>query len=199
MIVIVDYNAGNIGSVKNMLSSLSIECIVSGKVADLERATKIILPGVGAFDHGMQNLERLNLVETLKRRVLVDKIPILGICLGAQLLTISSDEGSCDGLGFLDAVTVKFPKDDLKLPHIGWNTVQLCQSNLFEGLGPKARFYFVHNFYMKSLSQSLDTATTSYIVDFDSAIIYENIYAMQFHPEKSHKFGRVLLNNFCRL
>ena len=199
MIVIVDYNAGNIGSVKNMLDLLNVESVVSSDVSVLSNAKKIILPGVGSFDHGMKNLINLNLVETIRRLVLVDKIPVLGICLGAQLLTKKSEEGSYEGLGLLSAQTYKFPTSELKLPHIGWNKVQLSNCELFKNLGSSARFYFVHNYYMKSHDDLSETFKTSYIIEFDSAIVKENIYAVQFHPEKSHKYGMQLFKNFCAL
>lgn len=203
MITIVDYKTGNLGSISNILKRIGSESIVTSDIQIIEDASKLILPGVGAFDTGMKNLELLGLIDVLKRKVQVEKTPVLGICLGMQLLSSGSEEGALPGLGFIDAKTVKFRfrnSEEFKIPHMGWNfTKQNKSSLLFEGMYPDPRFYFVHSYYFKANSEADILATTEYEIEFTSAVEKENIMGVQFHPEKSHKFGMRLLKNFVDL
>lgn len=205
MIVVVDYHMGNLGSIMNMLKRLGVKAILSSSAADIEKAEKLILPGVGAFDTGMNNLGDLGLVSILNHKVVQDKTPILGICLGMQLMTRRSEEGNLLGLGWIDAKTVKFKFDDIKgvkpkIPHMGWNKVDIVQKNcLFDGLCPEPRFYFVHSYHVRCNSNEDILSTTFYGYDFVSSIARANIAGVQFHPEKSHKFGVKLLTNFAHL
>jgi glutamine amidotransferase len=201
MIVIVDYGMGNLGSIANMLKKLGAEAVITSDKSVIAAADKIILPGVGAFDNGMKNLERLGLLPVLHRKALEEKVPVLGICLGMQLLTRGSEEGDLPGLGWINAETLKFRFDKassgLKVPHMGWNTVTVNGGNgLFKDIGDEPRFYFVHSYYVKCNEQSDILATTSYGHEFTSAVTRGNIMGTQFHPEKSHKFGMKVLKNF---
>lgn len=204
MIVIIDYGAGNLGSIKNMLKKLGSDSEISSDGQTVMRASKIILPGVGSFDFGMTKLEELGLVEILEEKVLKQKAPLLGICLGFQLLCKNSEEGTKKGLGWFDASVKRFPKEisgqKLRVPHMGWNTIQQKKrSNLLEGLQSDPRFYFVHSYFVQS-NQPSDVLTTSeYGLNFHSALERDNIMGVQFHPEKSHKFGKTLYTNFLRL
>jgi glutamine amidotransferase len=204
MIVIVDYDMGNVGSVFNMFKKIGIQSKVSSNLIDIDNASKLVLPGVGAFDSGMQNLSQKNLISILNKKVLIDKIPILGICLGMQLMTSKSEEGSAPGLGWFDAQTVQFKFDsragNIKIPHMGWNFITIKKdSMLLEGMGKDYRFYFVHSYHTVCNREEDILATTSYGYDFVSAINKDNIYGVQFHPEKSHKFGMKLFKNFAGL
>jgi glutamine amidotransferase len=164
---------------------------------------KIILPGVGAFDQGMENLINLQIKEILNKKVIEDKTPVLGICLGAQLMTMGSEEGSLPGLGWIDAETVKFRFNDTvqyKSPHIGWNFVrQHKESRLLKEMNPESRFYFVHSYYIRSKNTSDILTSTVHETEFTSSFERGNIVGVQFHPEKSHKFGMALLKNFAEL
>jgi len=204
MIVIIDYGLGNLGSMANMIKKIGAQAIVSNDSLDIDKADKLILPGVGAFDGGMKNLEERGLLPLLRRRVLEDKIPILGVCLGMQLLSKKSEEGQLPGLGWLDAETVRFKfqgaNANLKIPHMGWNQLTFCQfHSLFAELEVMNRFYFVHSYHVICANPDNVLATTSYGFDFTSAVVKDNIMGVQFHPEKSHKFGMRLLKNFAGL
>lgn len=201
MIVIIDYGMGNLGSIQNMLKKIGAKAIISSKIADIEKADKLILPGVGAFDNGMTNLDKLGLISILNEIIFNKKIPLLGICLGMQLLTKRSEEGILSGLGWLDAEVVRFKFDSLtcslKIPHMGWNTVELVKdSHLFNGLYP-SRFYFVHSYHVVCNDRLDVLAETCYGYNFVSAVQKDNILGVQFHPEKSHKFGMELFKNFA--
>lgn len=201
MIVIIDYGLGNLGSIVNMLKKIGAPVTLSSDASVIEKADKLILPGVGAFDHGMRNLTALRLVPVLHRKVIEEKTPILGLCLGMQLFTRSSEEGRLPGLGWLDAATVRFRFDQtqakLRVPHMGWNFIKICQAHpIFEGLYEEARFYFVHSFHVLCHDEQDVLAKTEYGYAFPSVIGRENIVGTQFHPEKSHKFGMKLLKNF---
>jgi len=203
MLIVVDYGMGNLGSIINMLNRIGIESCASAEEKDIESAEKLILPGVGAFDSGMRNLLERNLVGVLNRRVIEEKIPILGICLGMQLMTKKSQEGSVAGLGWFDAMTKKIgfdnPADKLKIPHMGWNSIQVKRNNsLFDSAEENTRFYFLHSYYVECNNKEDILATTSYGYDFPSVINRGNIYGVQFHPEKSHKFGMKLMENFAK-
>lgn len=200
MITIIDYKTGNLGSIQNILKRIGEESIITSDKHQISRATKIILPGVGAFDTGMSNLKELDLVDILNEKVIIEKVPVLGICLGMQLLSEMSDEGSLPGLGWINAKTVRFNftnKMEYKIPHMGWNfIVQQKSSKLFTEMYSDARFYFVHSFFFKANNQSDILTSTTYEIDFTSAIERGNILGVQFHPEKSHKYGMKLLKNF---
>lgn len=200
MIVIVDYGIGNLGSIQNMLRKAGAEAAIGRDAASVGNADGLILPGVGAFDPAMASLEASGLLPILGRRVLEEKIPLLGICLGMQLLTKRSDEGRTPGLGWVEAETVKFTSQGLKVPHMGWNTVGIkLDDPLFRDMPPEPRFYFVHSYYVKCASDENVLTTTAYGNDFCSSLVQGNIRGVQFHPEKSHKFGMKLLKNFAEL
>lgn len=204
MITIINYNAGNIKSIQNMLKRIGAKSCISSSVEEIEQAEKLILPGVGHFDFGMINLKQSGLIDVLNKKVLKDKVPLLGICLGAQLLGNGSEEGTEKGLGWIDMDVVKFDKekmtDDLKIPHMSWNEILIKKSSkLLEGLNNESRFYFVHSFHMKCNDEKDILTNTNYGYEFTSAVEKENIFGVQFHPEKSHKFGMRLLENFVKI
>ncbi len=200
MITIIDYKVGNLGSIQNMLKKIGVNSEITSDPNKIKSATKIILPGVGAYDSGIESLKKYNLWDILNEKALIEKIPFLGICLGSQLLCKGSEEGDLEGFGWVDADVKKFDFEDktLKIPHIGWNYTDLQKdSKLFKGMYEEPKFYFVHSFYM-DVNDNSKLAKTKYSFDFDSAIEKENIMGVQFHPEKSHKFGMKLLENFVR-
>ncbi len=203
MITIIDYGMGNLGSIQNMLRRLGVDVEITSDVELIRKAKKLILPGVGAFDKAMMNLENRDLISVLNEQVLKNRIPLLGICLGMQLLTKGSEEGELNGLGWIDAETLRFnfsPGMKLRVPHMGWNTLTVQQKScLFQQMYEEPRFYFVHSYYVKCKSQESILATTHYGIDFASGITQDNIYGLQFHPEKSHKFGMQVLKNFTEL
>ena len=203
MIVIIDYGIGNLASVLNMFRKIGVKDVkVSGKPEEIAAATKLLLPGVGAFDAGMNQLEQSGLVPVLNKKVLEEKTPILGICLGMQLLSKRSEEGVKPGLGWIDAETVKFNLDPalkLKVPHMGWNYITVNRENKLIDLQSKNRFYFVHSYYVKCFDESQSMATSHFGTDFTCMVNKDNIYGAQFHPEKSLKFGMKVLENFAKL
>lgn len=205
MIIIVDYKMGNLGSILNMLKKIGTLAMASSLPEDILQADKLILPGVGAFDNGMTNLKESGLLSVLNEKVLAKKTPILGICLGMQLLTRQSAEGRLEGLGWIEADTVRFRLDrekssPLKVPHMGWNTVMFAHGSILSsGLEKEARFYFVHSFHVVCDKEDNVAGKTLYGYEFVSAVQKNNIYGVQFHPEKSHKFGLQLLKNFVEL
>jgi glutamine amidotransferase len=202
VIVIVDYGMGNLGSILNMLRKIGAPSAkISSDPQDIEQADKLILPGVGAFDTGMQRLRDTGLIGLLNEKVIKAKTPTLGVCLGMQLITKVSEEGELPGLGWIDAETIRFrfdPKQNgLKIPHMGWNTVAIQrEGTLFQGMYADARFYFVHSFHVVTHNPGDVLATTEYGYEFASAVQHGHIMAAQFHPEKSHKFGMKLYRNF---
>lgn len=202
MITIIDLDIGNVGSIKNMLKFLNVESIITRNYKDIISAKKIILPGVGAFDTAIKNLKKFEILEALNIKAKEDKIPILGICLGMQLLTNFSEEGTEEGLGWIDGETRKFnfETNKFKIPHMGWNNVQVSNNcKLTEGFDNDTRFYFVHSFYVKVKNEKNSILKSNHFIEFDSAINKENIYGVQFHPEKSHKYGKLLLKNFSKI
>ena len=196
MIVILDYGMGNVKSISNMLDRAKVENIITSDVLKINEGDKYILPGVGSFDEGMRRISKANWLDTLEYNILELKKPILGICLGMQLLTNRSEEGGLAGLSWIDTEVVKFDNSDLIVPHMGWNTIKTENSSLFDNLS-NSRFYFVHSFYIPICDKVI--AETNYGVNFGCAIQSENIYGVQFHPEKSHRFGMQLLKNFNNL
>lgn len=203
MLVIVDYGIGNLASVHNMFKKIGVkEVVVSNDENIIAKATRILLPGVGAFDAGMSNLENSGLIQTLNQKALIEKVPVLGICLGMQLLTKCSEEGVKKGLGWIEAETLKFnlnPELKLKVPHMGWNYIKVQKQNPLIALESKHRFYFVHSYYVKCIDESQSLATSNFGFDFTCMVNKENIFGAQFHPEKSLKFGMKLLENFSKL
>lgn len=201
MLVIIDYGLGNLRSILHKLHKIKIEACISSNVAEIEKADKLILPGVGHFAIGIKNIYDLNSIDVLIRKVLEEKTPILGICLGMQLLTRRSEEGSVDGLGWVNAQTNKFnfnsSDEKLKIPHVGWNTIKITKkSKLLEGIPTGSRFYFTHSYHLAFVENDKVLATTDYGYDFVSVIQKDNIYGTQFHPEKSHKIGMKIIQNF---
>jgi len=195
MIVIIDYGLGNLGSVKNVLDKLGVISVVSSSVKDIRKASGLILPGVGAAGEGMKNLKELRLDKIIMQEAAKEK-PILGICLGMQLLMSKSEEGDVDCLNSIDGQVLKFDTP-LKVPQIGWNTVKMDRKNkLFKKIPNNSYFYFVHSYYCSPSENEAGIGITEYGIKFCSAIQKNNIFGVQFHPEKSGENGLRLLKNF---
>jgi glutamine amidotransferase len=204
LIVIVDYQMGNVGSIANMLKKIGFDSLITSDPARIQSAEKLILPGVGAFDTGMTNLEHSGLLPILNEKVRSQRTPVLGICLGMELLTSGSDEGVCPGLGWIEGRTVRFRFDEaatqLNVPHMGWNSVRPApDSVLLRGLPADNRFYFVHSYHVVCDRDADVGGWTRYGEDFASVVERGNVMGTQFHPEKSHRFGMALLRNFAAL
>ncbi|MGI6431506.1 MAG: imidazole glycerol phosphate synthase subunit HisH [Synergistaceae bacterium] len=202
MIAIIDYGLGNVGSIRNMLKVIGEKSVITCDKEKISLADKIILPGVGAFDAGMKNLNERGLSDFLKKEASAGK-PMLGICLGMQLLGRKSEEGNLDGLGLIpfDNVRFRFPSGtDLKIPHMGWDVVTFKHdSPLIYGIdGSKQRYYFVHTYHALCDSEENVLMTCDYGYEFAAAVRNSNVYGVQFHPEKSHDFGMRLLENFVK-
>lgn len=203
MIAIVDYGVGNIKAFSNIYKRLNVDYLIARESSDLKKAKKIILPGVGSFDHAMERLHRSGMKDELDTLVLSEKIPVLGICVGMQMLARQSEEGTLPGLGWVDATVNKFDRttigEDVPLPHMGWNSISIHGENsLTKRLDTGARFYFLHSYYF-SCRDELIVASASYGKKFACIINSENIYGIQCHPEKSHQDGIRLLENFGAL
>ena len=202
-IVIVDSGIGNFHSVKRKLHRLKTESSISSDPQEILEADKIILVGVGHFKKAMKNLTELNLIDALNEKVLVQKKPVLGICLGMQLMAERSEEGNVNGLGWIEAEIKKIKVDDnlkFKVPHMGWNgIVKSKKSSLMKGIDNSTEFYFVHSYYCKAKNDEIILNESEYAFKFTSAIEKENIFGVQYHPEKSHEAGDILLSNFINL
>lgn len=200
MITIVDYGMGNLGSIGNMLKRIGVQSETTSDPSRIASAARLILPGVGAFDAGMDNLERSGLRPILDERVCDARVPVLGICLGMQLMTHSSGEGERRGLGWVEAETLRFAPADpaLKVPHMGWNIARPVRADaLVQALPDQARFYFVHSYYVICERAEDVLLTTRHGTEFHSGFRHGNVWGVQFHPEKSHRFGMHLLRNFA--
>ncbi|RJG23671.1 imidazole glycerol phosphate synthase subunit HisH [Massilia cavernae] len=202
MITIIDYGLGNVLAFANVYNRLNIPVKVAKSTADLAGATKLVLPGVGAFDHAMERLDQSGMRDTVERLVTHERVPVLGICVGMQMLAKSSDEGKLTGLGWIDGTVRKFDMAKMpsgaNLPHMGWNDVKPAEpGGLFKGLENDARFYFLHSYYFECHQHSDILAMTDYGPEFHCAVRHDNVYGVQFHPEKSHHFGSQLLSNFA--
>jgi glutamine amidotransferase len=202
--VIVDYGLGNVLAFVNVYKRLNIPVRVAQTAGELAGATKLILPGVGAFDHAMRQLEQSGMRQAIDQLVLQQEVPVLGICVGMQMLANSSEEGALPGLGWIAGSVRKFDVSALPqhthLPHMGWNDVTpVVGGGLFAGLEHDARFYFLHSYYFDCHQPQDALAFSDYGVQFSSAVNHKNIYGVQFHPEKSHHFGSQLLKNFAEL
>ena len=202
-IVIIDYGMGNLRSISNKFHRLNILTKVSSNLNEIKMADKLILPGVGHFKNGINNLKERGLIDLLNDMVLREKVPILGICLGAQLFSNFSEEGNVRGLGWIDAATIRFNVSDrilYKIPHMAWNSVEIINKNeLDEDLEKSDLFYFVHSYHLKCNDKNIAWMKTVYDYEFVSAIRKENIYGTQFHPEKSHEAGLKILKRFAEL
>ena len=204
MIAIVDYGMGNIRAFANVYKNLNFPYKVASLPDDLRGATRIILPGVGAFDHAMEQLHKSGMLETLEELVLRRRVPILGICIGMQILAHSSQEGNLPGLGWIDGVVKRIGVASLppqiQLPHMGWNDINVkCSSPLLKDVQEGSRFYFLHSYYFSCRHDENIVALTEYGVQFPCVVNCGNIYGVQFHPEKSHRNGIQILNNFWDL
>ena len=202
MITIVNYGMGNLGSMQNMFKRIGVPTLTTSESEVIRSAEKIVLPGVGAFDAAMQRINELpGMREVLDHKALVEGVPVLGVCLGMQLLTRGSEEGVLPGLGWIPGATHRFPRQaGLKVPHMGWNIAQpTTPSPLTTDVGTEPRYYFVHSYYVTADDQAHSLMRTHYALDFDSAIGRDKIFGVQFHPEKSHRFGMHILKNFAEL
>ena len=198
MIVIVDYGLGNSKAIRNILKKIGYQSTISSEISLISNASHLILPGVGNFEKAMDNIKNLNLINVLDKKVLSDKTPILGICLGMQLMTNGSEEGRVEGLKWINADVKRFDLKIKKVPHMGWNEIELHQIHNISFPEPNPRFYFVHSYYVKCYEKNDIFSTTSYGFDFTSAFKKDNIMGVQFHPEKSHSFGMEVLKFFLK-
>ena len=204
MIGLINYGSGNIFAIANIYKSLNIPHFMSSDVSELAKADKLVLPGVGAFDETMQLFQSLAIKDWLDEAVLLKKVPIIGVCVGMQIMTKKSEEGNLPGFGWVDADVKRFDASLLKhkphLPHLGWNTASPSSNNpLFEGVDEQKGFYFLHTYYCECADEKDILSTTSYGKTFTSSFNHENIYGVQFHPEKSHSNGLKIFKNFANL
>lgn len=204
MIAIIDYGVGNINAFLNIFKKLGVNVKIARKSVDLAGASKLILPGVGHFDYAMERFSSSGMREMATELVLNEGVPVVGICVGMQMLAVSSDEGKMEGLGWIDATVRKFDtsllKHSTRLPHMGWNDIHPVKTNpLLTNLEKEARFYFLHSYYFQCNVPEDSIAVAEYGSEFTCAINHKNIFGVQFHPEKSHHFGIQLLNNFSSI
>ena len=204
MIAVVDFGLGNVKAFANVYSESNVPFVLAKRAAELREADRSILPGVGAFDQAMLRLEESGMKETLDDLVVGRKVPVLGVCVGMQMLAPSSEEGRRPGLGWVDGevkrVTPAGPRDAMRVPHMGWNTIRPVRTSpLLTGLDEEARFYFLHSYCFKSRRPEDVVAVTDYYGEFASVVNSGNVYGVQFHPEKSHRWGIRLLRNFAAI
>lgn len=204
MITIIDYGVGNINAFVNVYKRVNVAVKIAKTKGDLIDAEKLILPGVGHFDHAMTQLNNSGMRDALDELVLSHKTPVIGICVGMQMMANNSDEGKMEGLKWIDATVKKFDETKInqvtRLPHMGWNDVKPIKNiDLFKGLEDNAIFYFLHTYYFQCNNKEDIMAVTEYGGEFASAAHHENKYGIQFHPEKSHHYGEILLHNFAKL
>lgn len=203
LVAIIDYGMGNLHSIEKKLKRLGCRSIITNKQNEIQNANKIILPGVGHFHKAMQNLNELNLIDILNQEVIQNKKPVLGICLGMQLMTQYGEEGEAKGLGWFEAKVVKFKIKNsqyFKIPHIGWNQIEIQKkSALMNGIPNLSEFYFVHSYHVETNQQTDILNISNYEYNFVSALEKENIFGVQYHPEKSHDLGELILENFVLL
>jgi glutamine amidotransferase len=204
MITIIDYGVGNIKAFYNIFNKISVEVKIAQKPADLLNSSKLILPGVGHFDYAMKRFTESGMLNIVNEMVLNENLPILGICVGMQMLANSSEEGNLPGLGWIDARVNKIDSNLLaqttRLPHMGWNSIVVKKKNpLLNNLNSNSRFYFLHSYYFDSFNEADSIATSNYGKEFTSVVNHKNIYGVQFHPEKSHHYGIQLLKNFANI
>lgn len=199
MITIINYQAGNLFSVQNALKQIGIESIITSDPYKIIKAKKIIFPGVGAAGNAMQNLKKFNLINPIKEYIKSDR-PFLGICLGAQILLGASEENNTKCLAVILGKNKLFKLKNLAIPQMGWNQVNIIRKNkLFIGIPNNSFFYFLHSYYLKPREKAVIIAETKYGINYASAVQINNLYGVQFHPEKSANIGLKLLNNFCKL
>jgi glutamine amidotransferase len=204
MITIINYGLGNVQAFANVYKRLNIPATIAKTAQDLDGASKLILPGVGAFDHAMELLDGSGMRGAVEEKVLRQGVPVLGVCVGMQILAVASEEGRLAGLGWIEGRVRRFNETTLpqppRLPHMGWNdVVPKGDAPLFRGLERDSRFYFLHSYYFDCASNDNLLATSEYGVAFGCAVRSNNIYGVQFHPEKSHDYGVRLLKNFAEL
>ena len=204
MVTVIDYNFGNVMSSINMMRRLGVNAKLSNQKKDILKSNYLILPGNGSFDSCMENLEKSDLIPIIERKVFQENTPLLGICVGAQILGNSSEEGKKNGLGWLNMKVKKFKENKkIKIPHMGWNYIEKNNSNKnffqFSKINNLYKFYFMHSYYMQAENEKDILFYTEYGHKFASALANKNIVAVQFHPEKSHKFGKMFFSDFLRL
>ncbi|MFM9909066.1 MAG: imidazole glycerol phosphate synthase subunit HisH [Chitinophagaceae bacterium] len=200
MFIILDYGVGNLTSIQNMLKKAGMDAVISSNLHELDLATKLVLPGMGHFDNCMQKLNSSGLRSLVEKKAMVEKIPVLGICVGLQMFMEESEEGAEKGLAWVKGKTIRFQKERMnaihKIPNMGWLDIQFCKSSLLENQLGDSRFYFAHSFHVSPKDDKSSLIKSTYGYEFTAAIEQENLIGVQFHPEKSHRFGMQLLKNF---
>jgi imidazole glycerol-phosphate synthase subunit HisH len=204
MIKVLNYGSGNVKAITNIYKRLNVPCETASTAEELASASKVIVPGVGAFDQTMQLLECSGMLSTLNRLVLEQKVPTLGVCVGMQVMAAASEEGECEGLGWIPGQVRRIEVRQLmhkpKLPHMGWNSIIVQhQLPILEGIDSQKGFYFLHSYFFDCADKQHVLTTSSYGTEFPSAVVSENIYGFQFHPEKSHQNGVTIFKNFAEL